>query len=245
MRIPRINTEQALQANASIRLEPGPSQHIARALRMRVDDALILFDGRGGQYPASLTMVDKKCVTAVTGAFDPRERESHLQLHLGVAISRGERMDWLVQKATELGVTSIAPLLSERTEVKLKGDRATKKLKHWQQVIIAACEQSGRNQLPGMQPLQALDDWITTVRADTRLVLHHRAAPGSAAVTAPGSIALLVGPEGGLTRAEIKAAESAAFEAMQLGPRVLRTETAPLAAIAILQARWGDMAGQY
>jgi 16S rRNA (uracil1498-N3)-methyltransferase len=210
---------------------------------MGAGDALILFDGSGGQYPASITAVDKKTVIVTTGDFDAIERESGLRLHLGIAISRGERMDWVVQKATELGVSSISPLFSERTEVRLKGERGDKKMRHWQQIAVSACEQCGRNQLPQIRPLQALEDWARAVEAQLKLVLHPVADPVAAPAIAPDSIALLVGPEGGLSPAEVSTAEQAGFHSLQLGPRVLRTETAPLAAIAILQARWGDMSG--
>ncbi len=241
MRIPRIHTGQALQAECSFDLEPGPSQHLARALRMQAGDTLILFDGRGGQYPATITSVSKSAVSVRTGALDAREAESPLSIHLGIAISRGDRMDWVVQKATELGVASVSPLTTERTEVKLRGDRADKKLRHWQQVAISACEQCGRNRVPRLQALNSLDHWLSTVEADLKLVLHHRAGTGDTPATRPASIALLIGPEGGLSEAEIASAESGGFVPLQLGPRVLRTETAPLAAITLLQARWGDM----
>ena len=243
MRIPRIFSAQKLQINASIALEPGPSQHLSRVLRMKPGDSIILFDGTGGQYPATISALGKKSVVAITADFDPVERESGLCLHLGIAISRGERMDWVVQKATELGVSAITPLRSERTEVRLSGARAEKKLRHWQQIATSACEQCGRNRLPNIQPTQSLAQWVSGVKADTRLVLHHRASSAQTDATSPSSIALLVGPEGGLSPDEITAAEQAQFRSLHLGPRVLRTETAPLAAIAILQARWGDMAG--
>jgi 16S rRNA (uracil1498-N3)-methyltransferase len=241
MRIPRIYTPQPLQANASIELEPGPSQHLARVLRMNTGDGVVLFNGSGGQYPATISALDRKSVVVATAGFEARECESGLRIELGIAISRGEKMDWVIQKATELGVSTVAPLRTERTEVRLKGEREEKKLRHWQQVAISACEQCGRNQIPLIQPLQDITPWISTVRADARLVLHHR-ADDMAGATAPASVALLVGPEGGLSQTEIAAAEQAGFSSLQLGPRVLRTETAPLAAIAIVQARWGDMA---
>jgi 16S rRNA (uracil1498-N3)-methyltransferase len=244
MRIPRIHTGQTLRANAAVELESGPSQHLSRVLRMKVGDSLILFDGRGGQYPATISALDRKTVTAVTGEFEAIERESGLQLQLGIAVSRGDRMDWVVQKATELGVSSIAPLLSERTELRLDGDRGDRKLRHWQQVATSACEQCGRNRLPEILPPQSLGQWLRTVQADIRLVLHHTAENTDPGSSSPATAALLVGPEGGLSPAEIDAAENAGFSSLQLGPRVLRTETAPLAAIAILQARWGDMGGR-
>ena len=241
MRLPRIHTDQALQAGARVELEHGQAHYIARVLRMRAGDALILFNGAGGQYPATLEAVGKHAVVVTTGEFEPVERESPLALHLGIAVSRGDRMDWVVQKATELGVHAITPLLSERTEVKLKGEREARKLRHWQQIATSACEQCGRNRLPVVHPLQPLQDWCQRVEADARLVLDPAAESSDPGASAPASIALLVGPEGGFSAAEIAAATTAGFHSLQLGPRVLRTETAPLAAISLLQARWGDM----
>ena len=241
MRVPRIFTGQVLQAHSTFELEPRPSQHLARALRMREGDSVILFDGSGGEYPATISALSKKQVTVSTGAIQQREVESSLAVHLGIAVSRGERMDWVVQKATELGVSSISPLLTERTEVKLKGDRAEKKITHWQQVAISACEQCGRNRIPKIGTQQPLQTWLESADAPLKLVLHHRAdtlPPGSVAAE---RAALLIGPEGGLSEGEIAAAEQRGFLSLSLGPRVLRTETAPIAALAILQARWGDM----
>lgn len=244
MRIPRIHTDQALAADSTLELDEAAAHHLARVLRMRTGDGLVLFNGRGGQYPARIASLTRQSVTVTTGPFQDLERESGLSLHLGIAVSRGERMDWVVQKATELGVTAISPLLSERTEVRLKGEREARKLRHWQQVATSACEQCGRNRLPAIHPLQALNAFLDSVEADARLLLDPQADSTAPAITAPASIALLVGPEGGFSEAEIAAARAAGFHGLQLGPRILRTETAPLAAIAILQARWGDMGPQ-
>jgi 16S rRNA (uracil1498-N3)-methyltransferase len=213
MRVPRIYTGQTLQVGASVELEAGASQHIARALRMTPGDPLVLFNGRGDEYRAELLTVGKKQVVAAVNERRERQSESTLSLHLGIAISRGDRMDWVVQKATELGVSALTPLFTERTEVKLAGERAEKKLHHWRQIAISACEQCGRNRLPEISGLMDLGSWLDGTEAERKFVLHHR----------------------------IEAAEEAGFESLALGPRVLRTETAPLAAIAILQARWGDM----
>ena len=242
MRRPRIYTEQALRAQARIQLEPAASRHVARVLRKSVGDQLVLFNGGGGQYQATISEVDRRSVVITTGDFVDVEAESKLRIYLGIALSRGERMDWIVQKATELGVHSIAPLLRERIGVRLGEERQDKKLRHWQQVAISACEQCGRNRLPEIASLQPLEQWVRQVRADVRLVLHHRAGPADRSSGTPESAALLVGPEGGLSPAEIEIAGQAGFSPLQLGPRILRTETAPLAAVAILQARWGDMA---
>ena len=150
-------------------------------------------------------------------------------------------MDWIVQKSTELGVRSITPLATEHTGVKLAADRADKKQQHWQKIAVSACEQSGRNRLPTLYPMQALSLWLESTVAEKKFVLHHRAASNAGVDDTPSTLALLVGPEGGLSEQEIEAAEQAGYASMSLGPRVLRTETAPLAAIAILQAHWGDM----
>ncbi len=241
MRLPRIFTPQALRAESTFDLEPGPSQHLAHALRMQVGDALILFDGRGGQYAATISAVGKKQVCVATAAHDPREVESPVSIHLGIAISRGDRMDWVVQKATELGASEVTPLLTERTGVKLKGERADRKVEHWRQIAISACEQCGRNRVPLLAPLTRLDDWLGATEAERKLVLHHRAADTEECRAQPASVALLIGPEGGLSEGEIDRAESAGYQPLRLGPRVLRTETAPLVAITLLQARWGDM----
>jgi 16S rRNA (uracil1498-N3)-methyltransferase len=241
MRVPRIYTGQTLQVGASVELEAGASQHIARALRMTPGDPLALFNGRGDEYRAELLTVGKKQVVAAVNERRERQSESTLSLHLGIAISRGDRMDWVVQKATELGVSALTPLFTERTEVKLAGERAEKKLHHWRQIAISACEQCGRNRLPEISGLMDLGSWLDGTEAERKFVLHHRADARGPDEVVPESIALLVGPEGGLGEAEIEAAEEAGFESLALGPRVLRTETAPLAAIAILQARWGDM----
>lgn len=242
MRTPRIYTEQALRDNSSVELEASPSVHIARALRMQVGGALVLFNGQGGEYPAKITALDKKKVIATTAVCEPGVLESPLPIHLGIAISRGDRMDWVVQKATELGAVTVTPLLTERTEVKLKGERAQKKVSHWQQISISACEQSGRNLVPQINELMGLQQWLSCTEAECRLVLHHRADTVPEQQNAPASVALLIGPEGGLSETEIAAAEQAGYQSLRLGPRVMRTETAPLAALAILQARWGDMA---
>jgi len=240
MRITRIYTTQKLQGNTLVELEPEPSRHLARVLRLGVGDCLTLFDGSGGEYPGEIVAVEKKHVRVLTGSHLHQECESPLNIHLGIAISRGERMDWIVQKCTELGVTSLSPLLTEHTEVKLAGARADKKIQHWQRIAISACEQCGRNRPPIIHTLQTLDAWLASTTAEQKFVLHHRA--GSAGIRKPpDSIALLVGPEGGLSESEIEAALQAGYAALSLGPRVLRTETAPLAAISILQSYWGDM----
>ena len=241
MRITRIYTAQQLSSDTLVVLEPEPSQHLTRVLRLRVGDSVTLFDGSGGAYPGNIAAADKKNVQVLTGSRLQQECESPLSIHLGIAVSRGERMDWIVQKSTELGIRSLTPLSTAHTGVKLAGDRAAKKIQHWRHIAISACEQCGRNRVPTIYPLQTLDSWLESTVAERKFVLHHRTDSNASVGEAPASIALLVGPEGGLSESEIETAEQAGYVSLRLGPRVLRTETAPLAAIAILQGWWGDM----
>jgi 16S rRNA (uracil1498-N3)-methyltransferase len=242
MRIPRIYTVQSLEIGGSIVLDDGAARHLTSALRMTAGQQIILFNGLGGEYSAELTLAKKGKASAVVTGFRAIDRESPLQLHLAIGISRGERMDWIVQKATELGVNQITPLFSERCEVKLSGERLEKRLSHWQQVAISACEQSQRNRVPNINPAVSLQEWLSLCDAKLKLVLHHRTDQRLGTMAnGEDSIGLLVGPEGGLSQAEIDRALDNNFQALALGPRVLRTETAPLAAISILQSLWGDM----
>ncbi len=238
---PRFYTERPLAAGGELTLEAAPSRHIAGALRLREGSGLRLFNGSGGEYSATISAVGKQAVSVRVGEHCPDDREASLAVTLGVGISRGERMDLVVQKSTELGVTAIQPLVTERTEVRLKGERQQKKLRHWRQVAVSACEQCGRNRLPAIADPLPLEQWLLRAEAGLKLVLHHRSEQGLTEKKLPDSVALLVGPEGGLAAPEVNAAEAAGFQALALGPRVLRTETAPLAALAILQFHWGDM----
>ncbi|MDQ2076568.1 16S rRNA (uracil(1498)-N(3))-methyltransferase [Marinimicrobium sp. ABcell2] len=240
MRIPRIYTEQPLAQGLSLELEEGPSRHIGRVLRMQPGRELTLFNGTGGEFQARVKQVEKRSVTVQVEAYTPDNRESPLSLELAIGLSRGERMDWVLQKATELGVTRIKPLLTERTEVKLSGERLEKKFNHWRQIIISACEQCQRNLVPELAPPQKLEEWLSSNRNALSLVLHHRDSRGLPEGQAPESVALLVGPEGGLSEPEIAQAREAGCAPLTLGPRVLRTETAPVAAISLVQYRWGD-----
>ncbi len=240
MRIPRIYTEQPLAAGAELELEESGARHL-QVLRLGAGDSVLLFNGDGRSWQAQLLEGSRKRArVAIERELEAADGESPLAIHLGIAISKGERMDWVVQKATELGVTAITPLQTQRVEVRLNAERRAKKLRHWQQVAISACEQCGRNRLPTVAEPMALQPWLGSVVAECKLVL----APGAeplAASQPPQSLALLIGPEGGLDEAEIAAAARAGFAPLALGPRILRTETAPVAALAILQHLWGDM----
>ena len=242
MRVPRVYTDQALASDQRLVLQDQSAHYLTRVLRMQPGRSLVIFNGNGGEYPASIVAVDKKSVTLQLGEQVTVERESPLQIHLAIGISRGERMDLVLQKATELGVTTITPLFTEQGEVHLTGERLQKKLRHWQQIVISACEQCQRNTLPLLHTPQKLADWIATVQEPCRLVLHHRGEAGlSTGQPSPSGAVLLIGPEGGLSADEIALALQQGFKPLTLGPRVMRTETAPLAAISILQFIWGDL----
>lgn len=242
MRCPRIYTPQSLASHTTLPLDAEAAHHIARVLRMQNGDSLILFNGDGNEYPATIASIDKKSVHVALEAASSIARESPLAIHLGIAISKGERMDWVIQKATELGVTEITPLQTERVEVRLNSEREEKKLAHWQAIAVSACEQCQRNRIPVIHSPQPLSAWLDSVQSDAKFVLHHRSEVNLSATTKqPQSVALLIGPEGGLSDMEIVLAEKKDFAPLRLGPRVLRTETAPLAALSILQFLWGDL----
>ena len=242
MRIPRVYSPQMISVGDVVQLEPGPARHLTSVLRMSTGQEVVIFNGQGGEFRGQLVEAKKGSASVQINHFDKIDIESPLTLHLGIGISRGERMDWIVQKATELGVTQITPLFSERCEVKLTGDRLSKKVRHWQQVAISACEQCQRNGLPTINSPTTLQTWPADCSEDLKLLLYHRAANrlqdlGQSAA----SVALLVGPEGGFSDREIDQVMHEGFQPLALGPRVLRTETAPIAAISILQAQWGDL----
>lgn len=241
MRIPRVYSPQSISIGDRIQLESGAARHLTSVLRMTTGQEIVLFNGQGGEYSGQLVETRKGFAAVQINAFAAVDRESPLSIHLAIGISRGERMDWIVQKATELGVREITPLFTQRCEVKLTGDRLAKKIHHWQQVAISACEQCQRNRVPTINPAVALAHWDQQPQ-DLKLVLHHRTTNSLQAIqSTPQSICLLIGPEGGLSDQEIATATHLGFQPLALGPRVLRTETAPLAAISLLQGQWGDL----
>ncbi len=220
-------------------LPEAQAHYIGRVLRHAAGDAVQLFDGSGQEYLGELIEVGKKAVRVELREQLAGQAESPLRIHLGQGLSRGERMDWAIQKATELGVSEITPIVSERCEVRLKDERADKRLAHWRQVAISACEQCGRSVLPVIHAPITLAEWQAHVQAELKLVLHPVAAPLESHAR-PHSLAFLIGPEGGLSEAEVAQAKAAGFHAARLGPRVLRTETAPVVALAVAQQLWGD-----
>jgi len=244
MRIPRIFTDQPLHVGSEVLLPEQAGEHVARVLRLEHGHPLILFNGDGRECDARLTMLAKRSVTAEIIEVRDVDRESPLQLTLAQSIARGEKMDWILQKATELGVARIVPLVTERTEVKLDEDRAERRLAHWTNVIAGACEQSGRNRLPLLQAPQRLDRWIGSLVDDEAMRLALLPEGNVQLRQLPAmhkGATLAVGPEGGFSEHDIAMLNQGGFLGLRLGPRILRTETAGIAALAALQAVYGDL----
>lgn len=248
MRKPRIFhpsdlTACPLAVGTVLQLEDDAANHVGRVLRMQVGQALQLFTGDGNNYEASIVQADKHQVQVRVEAATANPSEGPVAIHLGQGISRGERMDFVLQKSVELGVSAITPLFTERCGVKLNGDRLDKKQQQWQKIVIAACEQSGRSVVPVVHQPQSLSTWLSELPEGLRLTLDpHAATPLKQQVVAADRIHLLIGPEGGLTDTEVSQAGDHGFAAVRLGPRVLRTETAALAALTVIQYQFGDLA---
>lgn len=242
MRIPTIYTETDLSEKIETELDGSSAHHIANVLRMKQGDQLKLFNGSGYFFSASITQSSKKSVSVFIDASEKAHTESSLHTHLGQVMSRGDRMDYAIQKSTEMGVNEITPLMSDRCELKLKSDRESKRLAHWQQVAISASEQCGRATVPTIHPVRSLEEWMEKQSGKgLSLVFHHRDTQNLAKIQSPPShVNLLIGPEGGLSEAEIEQAKQANFMACTFGPRVMRTETAPVACLSVLQWLWGD-----
>ena len=243
MRLTRVYVDAPLAAGERVILEGNAASHVTRVLRLRVGEALTLFNGAGGEYAASIDATRGGRLTVAVGEPRAVERESPLTLTLAQGVSRGERMDLVVQKATELGVSGIVPLFTERSVVRLGAQQAERKLNHWRAIAIAACEQSGRNRLPAIAAPVPLKDFLRSGSdGSARLLLSPGATATLGDVPRPlSAVTVLIGPEGGLTQAEEAAALAAGFTRIRLGPRVLRTETAALTALALLQREYGDL----
>jgi 16S rRNA (uracil1498-N3)-methyltransferase len=243
VRLTRVHVDAPLAANTAVTLPEGAAGHLTRVLRLGEGDPCILFDGRGGEYPARIASVSKRAVVVETGAHDEVERESPLRVLLLQGLARGERMDLIVQKATELGVAALRPVHTLHSGVKLDERQAERKLEHWRAVAIGACEQCQRNRVPEILPPLPLDAALQAAPQGERFTLSLANEVRATAVTndADNWITLLVGPEGGLAPAEEQLAAAAGFAPLSLGPRVLRTETAAIAALAVLGALRGDL----
>lgn len=247
MRNPRVYQNQILSLGATIELDADAFGHIVRVLRLKDEDQITLFngalfEGKWGEFNAQLTHVSKKSAQAKIISFTEKNNESPLNIHLGQGISRGDRMDFTLQKSVELGVNTITPLFTERCGVKLNAERLTKKQEQWQKIVISACEQSGRCAVPIVKQPEYLEAWLGQQTLALKLNLHPKAQHSIMSIPEINDrVRLLVGPEGGLTDEEIATAEQHDFKPVLLGPRVLRTETAALTAITALQCRYGDI----
>lgn len=246
MRIPRFHLDAPLAPGSEIALPIQAATHAVRVLRLQPGDAVTLFNGDGSEYAARLVAADSRHVAALVEARQDAPRESPLAITLAQALARGEKMDWIVQKATELGVAAIVPVTTDRSEVRLDPARAAARIDHWRAVAISACEQSGRMVIPRIGTPVTLDQWLATLPPpddEVRLALHPDAVGAALRMLrpVPGKVTLAVGPEGGFSGNDLAALRQASFGFIALGPRTLRTETAGVAAVAALQALYGDL----
>ena len=244
MRLTRVYSADAGAEGSEIALSETAAAHVARVLRLRAGDPLVVFDGHGNDFRAEITAIAGGAVRARLIERRPPHPESPLSVTLVQAVSRGDRMDWTLQKATELGVRTIVPVFAGRSVVRLDTARAQARLRHWQAIVVSACEQSGRSFVPDVRRPEPLRAYLAGP-PDTalRVLLDPEAGTELAGLARPGDgVHLLIGPEGGLDEAERVAARAAGFRAVRLGPRVLRTETAGVVALSVLQSRWGDLA---
>ena len=240
MRSYRVYVPSELSLGNVVDLDERSSHHLARVLRVRPGDAVTLFNGDGTNYTGEVAAVTKSQVSVTIHRAEAANSESPLRTHLALAVSKGDRFDWAIKKATELGVTTIIPILSQLIDVRLSSERWQKKREHWQHIVISACEQSGRAVVPEVCAPQVLSRWVLEADADYKCVLH----PGVGSQALPDratSAALLIGPEGGFTDDEVGLARDAGFRGLELGPRILRTETAPIVALTVLGSQWGDI----
>ena len=243
MRIPRIYHSENIDINTMVYLETDAANHVGRVLRMQVDQELILFNGDGFDYLAVINATTKKNVEVKITGQTKVDNESPLSLHLAQGISRGDKMDFTIQKSVELGITDITPIFTERCGVKLSGDRLQKKHTQWQKVAISACEQSGRAMVPQIHAPITIAEFLSQQTSQLKLNLHPRASTNIKGLQCPADgIRFIIGPEGGLNDQEIELAANAGYQDVLLGPRVLRTETAALTLLAALQLQFGDLA---
>ena len=242
MRVTRVHVDAALSVGATIALPEAAATHLVRVLRLQAGDACVLFNGDGNDYEARIGSVGKRSVAAGVVGAHAVDKESPLRITLVQGIARGEKMDWILQKATELGIHGIVPVSSERSEVKLDAERAGKRLAHWRSVVVAACEQSGRARVPDVAAARSLQAALLDLPEAPRFLLDPEAKQSIAHTQSlAGSCVLAVGPEGGWSPRDRDALHQAGFSGLRLGPRILRTETAGIAAIAALQSRFGDL----
>jgi 16S rRNA (uracil1498-N3)-methyltransferase len=241
--MPRFYCAQPLSIGAVIALPDHVAHHVL-VLRLTLGERITLFNGEGGEYTATISALEKKRVQAEIKTFSPREAELPYAITMAQALPEASKMDWIIEKAVELGATAIQPLSAQRCVVKLSAERAAKKQAHWQGIIVSAAEQSGRNRVPHLAEVADFNSWVGQHDLHLRILLSPRAEQSLsdwARHHPPQSVALLVGPEGGFSDAEENAARAQGVLALSMGPRVLRTETAGLAALAAINAVWGEM----
>jgi 16S rRNA (uracil1498-N3)-methyltransferase len=242
MRLPRIYLDQTLRKDAIYELTDDSAHHVIAVLRMRKGQQLILFNGQGGQFTAEIVSTVKKRVVIQVGEYYPINLESELNITLAQGISRGQQMDYTIQKSVELGVARIVPVITEFCTVHLNNERMLKRHHHWKKIIIGACEQSGRTKIPLLEKVQNVEDWISQDTNKLKLILHPESGlPLSNLDKLVEHLTLLIGPEGGFSQLEYKLAQKNGYQGLKLGPRILRTETAALAAISMCQMLWGDI----
>lgn len=239
MRLSRLYCEQELITGSELVLGEEAAHYLGKVLRMKPGFKLALFNGSAGEITGHILAIGKRDIQIQLDANISRQPESLMTVHIGLGLSRGERMDYSVQKATELGVTHITPLFTEYSEVRLDTDRADKRTSHWQKIAVSAAEQCGRCTVPVIYNPVSLKEWLTAVPTGCGYLLDHTGDPGFSG-DKPESIFLLIGPEGGISDGEKQLALSHHFACVRLGPRILRTETAPVVALTALQMQWGD-----
>jgi 16S rRNA (uracil1498-N3)-methyltransferase len=240
MKCPRVYHPELLSEQTTVTLTPFASHHLIKVLRIKIGAPLILFSGHGGEFKASAAAYTNKCLQVHVHQHQPGCQASRLKIHLGQGLSRSEKMDYSIQKAVELGVSSLTPLFTEYCIVKLPKARQEKKLAHWRATVISACEQSGRTDVPTLHAPVTFLEWIKHAHTGARLIADPRATKTIQHHTRDLTANLLLGPEGGFSPEEYALAEQSAFKPLSLGPRVLRTETATVAALSTLQSHWGD-----
>lgn len=242
MRIPRVFHPDLLAVDQSIVLNSEATNHLLKVLRLKQGHPLVLFNGDGHDYPAELVKAERREAVVKIDAKLAMQVESPLLIHLAQSVSKGDRMEFAIQKAVELGVTEISPVITEFCAVKLDQERWQKKLAQWQKIVIGACEQCGRNVVPQIHPVISYNEWISQSTNQLRLLLSPGAEKTMQHLKVPlEGVRLLIGPEGGLSEKEVYQAIESGYEDVLIGPRVLRTETAALSSISILQAQFGDM----
>ena len=244
MRDIRVHTKQPLSSGTEIILDDFAAKHIGTVLRLNPGKFVTIFNGEGGEFKSTITKINRNKITLLVGEHVKTTNESPLNIHLGIGISRGDRMDTVIQKSTEVGVTEITPLFTERVGVKLQNDKLKSRLLHWQKVCISACEQSYRTKIPIINSPKRIENWIHGAPAQKKIMLDPEGKTQISTLkndNAIVDISLLIGPEGGFSVREVEIAKNSEFDQISLGPRILRTETAPIVAISIFQLIWGDI----